>query len=78
MLTMIMVVVSPHWGVLDKFVRGRRWEMDGKVAGLTWTRMIMTFILCYEGDQMLQVFRCQATVEHRAQSYDITANSGKS
>lgn len=29
--------------------------------------MIMTFILCSEGDQMLQVFSCQATVEHRAQ-----------
>lgn len=45
---------------------------------------IMTFILCSEGDQMLQVFRCQATVEHRAQRfggggvYYITANGTKS
>lgn len=38
--------------------------MDGKVAGLTGSRMIMTFILRYEGDQMLQVFCCLATVEH--------------
>lgn len=27
----------------------------------------MTFILCSEGDQMLQVFSCQATAEHWAQ-----------
>ena len=38
---------------------------------MTRSHMIMTFILCPEGDQMLQVFSCQATVEHRAQRHSL-------
>ena len=40
-------------------------ELNSEPARLTRTRMIMTCILCSEGDQMLQVFSCQATAEHR-------------
>lgn len=36
-------------------------------AWLTWSHMIMTFILCSEGDQMRWAFSCQATAELRAQ-----------
>lgn len=53
--------------VLAKFVCGWRYKMYSKAVGLTRTHMIMTFILSSEGDQMLQVFSCQATPEHRAQ-----------
>lgn len=56
--------------------------LDRRVSMLTSSTMIMTFILCYERDQMLQVFGCQATVEHRARRpelfYYVTANGGQS
>ena len=53
-------------------------RVDSKPAGLTHTHMIMTCILCSEGDQMLQVFRCLATVEHRAEQWRGSWGGGAS
>lgn len=69
--------VSPQWDVLC--VRDRRWDASSAAVGLTCAHVIMTCVRLSEGDQMLRVFSCQATVQRWAQSlispefYYITA-----
>lgn len=64
-------IVSPQ--------RDRRCDASSVAAGLTCAHVIMTCIRLSEGDQMLRVFSCQATVQRWAQSlispefYYITA-----
>lgn len=70
-------IVSPQWDVLC--VRDRRRDASSVAAELTCAHVIVTCVRLSEGDQMLRVFSCQATVQRWAQSlispefYYITA-----